>query len=306
MTKTEKVNIRPQVHILSVLKFLEYETWFALAEFVDNSIASYQLHEAELKAIHGDDFQLEVNIEIDQQNNKITIRDNAAGIHKEDYRRAFRAAEIPPDTSGLSEFGMGMKSAACWFADEWSVRTTALGEPNEKTVRFEMTKIFEDKLEELDVSVKQCDKNHHYTIIELLNVSKIPRRRGLGKVKEHLKSIYREFIRKGILTLKVDNEELRYQDPKILMVPRYDEPNGEPILWSKEINFPIEDGLSVHGFVAIREKASTSQAGFALFRRGRVIEAVSITAFVLSSFLATLTVFGIKGCSENFILKGLR
>jgi hypothetical protein len=43
-------------------------------------------------------------------------------------------------------------------------------------------------------------------------------------------------------------------------------------LWRKEINFPIEDGLSVHGFVAIREKASTSQAGFALFRRGRVIE----------------------------------
>jgi len=272
MSKTEKVNIRPQVHILSVLKFLEYETWFALAEFVDNSIASYQLHEAELNAIHGDDFQLEVNIEIDQQNDKITIRDNAAGIHKEDYRRAFRAAEIPPDTSGLSEFGMGMKSAACWFADEWSVRTTALGESVEKTVRFEMTKIFEDKLEELDVSVKQCDKNHHYTIIELLNVSKIPRRRGLGKVKEHLKSIYREFIRKGVLTLKVDTEELRYQDPKILKVPRYDEPNGEPVLWRKEINFPIEDGLSVHGFVAIREKASTSQAGFALFRRGRVIE----------------------------------
>lgn len=272
MNKMEKVNIRPQVHILSVLKFLEYETWFALAEFVDNSIASYQLYEKDLKAIHGEDFHLEVNIEIDQQNNSITIRDNAAGIHKEDYHRAFRAAEIPPDTSGLSEFGMGMKSAACWFADEWTVRTTALGETEEKTVCFEMAKIFEDKLEELDVSVKQCDKNHHYTIIELLNVGKIPRRRSLGKLKEHLKSIYREFIRKGILTLKVDNEKLHYKEPRILKVPRYDEPNGEPVLWRKEINFPIEPGLSVHGFVAIREKASTSQAGFALFRRGRVIE----------------------------------
>ena len=36
-------------------------------------------------------------------------------------------AAIPPDRSGLSEFGMGMKSAACWFAPRWSVRTKALG-----------------------------------------------------------------------------------------------------------------------------------------------------------------------------------
>jgi len=128
MNSKEKVSIRPQVHILSVLKFLEYESWFALAEFVDNSIASYQQYKKELKGIEGDNFNLEVNIEINQVENKITIRDNAASIHKKDYSRAFRAAEIPPDTSGLSEFGMGMKSAACWFADEWSVRTTALGE----------------------------------------------------------------------------------------------------------------------------------------------------------------------------------
>lgn len=272
MKNKEKVSIRPQVYILSVLKYLEYETWFALAEFVDNSITSYQLNEKELKKLEGEDFKLEVSIEINQVENKITIRDNAAGIHKEDYARAFRAAEIPPDISGLSEFGMGLKSAACWLADEWSVRTTALGESVEKIVRFDMKKIFEDKLEELDVSTKPCSKNHHYTIIELYNVSKIPRRRGLGKVKEHLKSIYREFIRQGALLLKLDNEELKYQDPRILKVQRYDEPQGKPILWKKEINFPIEDGLSVHGFVAIREKASTSQAGFALFRRGRVIE----------------------------------
>jgi len=100
----------------------------------------------------------------------------------------------------------------------------------------------------------------------------MPRRRGLGKVKDHLKSIYREFIRKEILILKVDNEELKYQEPKVLNAPKWSEPKGEIVEWRKEINFPVQDGLSVHGFVAIREKASTSEAGFALFRRGRVIE----------------------------------
>ena len=35
------VSIRPQVTVLSVLKHLEYETWFALAEFIDNAIDSF-------------------------------------------------------------------------------------------------------------------------------------------------------------------------------------------------------------------------------------------------------------------------
>lgn len=270
--KEHKVNIRPQTTILSILKFLEYETWFALAEFVDNALASYLLYERNLKIVNGKDFKLEVKIEINDVENKITIRDNAAGINEQDYDRAFMAAEAPPDTSGLSEFGMGMKSAACWFSDEWSVRTKALGETTEKTVHFNMKKIFEKKIEELDVETKPVNKNLHYTIIELTKVNKMPRRRGLGKVKDHLKSIYREFIRKEILVLKVDNETLYYQEPKILNAPKWNDPKGSAIEWKKEINFPVQDGLSVHGFVAIREKASTSEAGFALFRRGRVIE----------------------------------
>ena len=55
--KENKINIRPNVTMLSVLRFLEYETWFALAEFVDNAISSYQINEKALKKIHGENFQ---------------------------------------------------------------------------------------------------------------------------------------------------------------------------------------------------------------------------------------------------------
>ena len=108
-----------------------------MAEFVDNSLASYLLIEKELKQVEGKKFQLEVKIEINEAENSIIIRDNAAGIHAKDYPRAFRAAEVPPDTTGLSEFGMGMKSASCWFSDEWSVRTTALAKVLKK--QFDLT-----------------------------------------------------------------------------------------------------------------------------------------------------------------------
>lgn len=272
MKHKETVSIRPQVTVLSVLKYIEYEIWYALAEFVDNSIDSYLRNADRLKAIEGDDYKFEVRIEILDEEKKIVIRDNAAGIDEKNFKRAFRAAEIPENTTGLCEFGMGMKTAACWFSDQWSVRTSALLESTEKTVRFDLNKIFEDRLEELEVEIKHAEEKHHYTVIELSNVIRIPRRRSLSKVKEHLKSIYREFIRKKILVLYFDGEILEYKDPKVLFVPRYDEPSGEPIYWRQEIDFPIDDKTKVHGFVAIREKASTMEAGFALFRRGRLIE----------------------------------
>lgn len=315
MNLQSKVNIRPQVTMLSILKHIEYETWFALAEFIDNSIDSYLKNENILKQIGGDDFILEVSVEINEPENRITIRDNAGGIGEADYSRAFRAAEVPPDTSGLSEFGMGMKSAACWFADNWCVTTTALGETELKKVSFDMKKIFEDKLEELDVEIKPCNKDHHYTIVELIDVNRMPRRKGVGKVKDHLRSIYREFIRKGTLKLSLNNEELKFSESKVLFVPRYDEQNGEPILWRKDINFRIDSGLSVHGFVAIREKASVNESGFALFRRGRVIEGSFDNGFRPDFIFGNPNsfryqrIFGelhLEGFSVNFTKKGVQ
>lgn len=315
MNQENKVSIRPQVTMLSVLKYLEYETWYALAEFIDNAIDSYLKNANAIKLIEGENFKLEIKVEINEQENKITIRDNAGGIGIADYSRAFRAAEIPPDNSGLSEFGMGMKSAACWFADSWCVTTTALGEESIKKVFFDMKKIFDDKLEELEVEIKPCSKNHHYTVVELYDVNRMPRRKGVAKVKDHLKSIYREFLRKGILKLTVNTEELKFDDPKILNVPKYDNLDGAPVLWKKEISFIIEKGLSVNGFVAIREKASTSEAGFSLFRRGRVIEGSFDNGFRPDFIFGNPNsfryqrVFGelhLEGFDVNFTKKGIQ
>jgi Histidine kinase-, DNA gyrase B-, and HSP90-like ATPase len=315
MSRSNVVNIRPNVSILSILKFVEYETWFALAEFVDNSIVSFQTNENRLKEIHGNNFKLEVKIEIDDVENKIVIRDNAAGIAETEYSRAFRAAEIPSDTSGLSEFGMGMKSAACWFSDLWSVRTTALGEPVERTIKFDIAKIVDDKMEAIEFESKSVSKELHYTVIELYNVDKIPRKKGLSKVRAHLSSIYRDFLKKNILSIVVDGETLSYVEPNILYVPRYDDPKGQPILWKKEIDFTIDDDLSVHGFVAIREKGSTSEAGFALFRRGRVIEGSFDNTFRPDFIFGSTNsfryqrIFGelhLKGFDVSFTKKGVQ
>src|SRR6185436_2472973 len=100
----ERVNIKPGVSVLSVLRHLNYQPWYALAEFVDNSLQSYLTNKRELQEIDGRGSPLTVTITLDPQDGgRIIIRDNAAGIHEADYARAFRAAEVPPDRSGLSE-----------------------------------------------------------------------------------------------------------------------------------------------------------------------------------------------------------
>jgi len=270
----DSVDIRPSVSILSILPHVSYKPWFALAEFVDNSLQSYLSNKDAIEDVMGRGFKLTVNIEITATDEgRITIRDNAAGIQQIDYPRAFRAATAPPDRQGLSEFGMGMKSAACWFANYWSVRTSAIGEPVERTIVFDIAKIVHDDIESLDIQLKPVNKTAHYTEVILMNLgSKLPKGRTIAKIKEHLGSIYRVFIRQDVLRLSLNGDNLKYVEPSILVAPFYKSLSDDPVKWLKKIKFDFGLGLTVSGFAALREVGNVSEAGFSLFRRNRLIE----------------------------------
>ena len=269
----DRVSIRPGPGVLSMLRHLNYRSWFALAEFVDNSLQSYISNKAQLEALHGAAWRLRVSIEIDPAAPaSITIRDNAAGIGRAEFPRAFRPAVVPLDTTGLSEFGMGMKSAACWFASRWRVRTKALGEQFERTVRFDIAHIVRDELEELGIQESYAGSNTHFTEIVLDGLHHVPVGRTVGKIKEHLTDIYRVFIREDTLDLFFNGERLVYTEPRILQVSYVRDPDGPPRRWYKEIDFELGGGQAVRGFAALRDPGNHARSGFALFRRGRLIQ----------------------------------
>jgi hypothetical protein len=268
-----RVSIRPGVGILSVLRHLNYKSWFAMAEFVDNSLQSYLQNREALQRVHGASFRLKVEIEVERSDEvRIKIRDNAAGIATRDYARAFRPAELPSDRTGLSEFGMGMKSAACWFAPQWKVRTSALGENVERTLSLDIDSIVKDGIEELDVTELPALANSHFTEVTLIDpYDKLQTKTG-SKIKDHLASIYRIFLRDGTMELWFNREKLSYEMPKVLVAPYFKTPAEPPQRWYKEFTFDFGLDLKASGFAALREVASTSTAGFALFRRQRLIE----------------------------------
>lgn len=271
--RLDRINIRPGVSILSVLRHLNYTPWYALAEFVDNAVQSFIQHRAELERAEGSSFKLRVDIDVDPSPPaRLSIRDNAAGIFSAEFPRAFRAAAIPPDRTGLGEFGMGMKSASCWFSPKWTVRTKALGDSVVRSVDFDIQNIVTDDIEELSIKEAAAPAAHHFTEIILENVFHMPVGRTVGKLKEHLTDIYRVFMRDGLLELRFNGELLVYVEPNILIAPYFKDKAGPAKRWHKTIAYDLGNGLSVHGFAALREPASTARAGFALFRRGRLIQ----------------------------------
>lgn len=266
--------------MLSVLRHLNYKAWFAMAEFIDNAIQSFITNQDQLRLIDGPDYQLTVNIKIDTSGpGSITVTDNAAGISEVDFPRAFRAAQIPDDRTGLSEFGMGMKSAACWFAQLWSVRTKAIDESVERTIKFDIRHIVENRIESLSTTIRDADPKTHYTVVSLTGLHHSPQGRTVQKIKDHLASIYRMYTRDGRLVLLVNDEQLQYQTPTTLISVPYvaagvpaNGPEIKQVEWRKEIDFDFGQGQRVQGFAALRETGSTPLAGFALFRRDRLIE----------------------------------
>lgn len=272
MNSIDTVSIKIQTGVYGQFRNLQNKVWFALGEYVDNAVQSFENNKNRLHEIHKGNYQFKVKITIDWEGNYMKIHDNAAGINSNDFLRAFEPANIPIDNTGLHEFGMGMKTASIWLADIWSVTTAALDEEYERCVEFDLSKVLSEEKEEL--SVKNTLKSQsHFTELVLYNLSKnAPSSYQMDKIKRHLASIYRKFIRSGDMKLYINEDELTYEEPEILKAPYFTKLNDKPIEWKKEINFS-SGKYKVSGFIAILNTMSTSEVnGLSLFRRGRVIE----------------------------------
>lgn len=269
---SDNVSIRPGVRMLGLFPHMRYREWYAIGELVDNSLQSWMSNRLRLREVDGPGYRLEIHITVDPADGGlITIRDNAAGIAAKDWGRAFQVAEPPSDATGLSQFGVGMKAAACWFARCWSLRTTALDEPRERSVEFDVPAILKEGTEQLHVVDRFAGAADHWTELRLWDLHRVPRGRTIGKIKEHLASIYRTFLRSGEVIVTYNGAPLEYQEHPVLVAPYYADPGGEPVKWIKDVELDLESGRRVTGWVAVRETGRQREVGLALLYRGKVV-----------------------------------
>lgn len=267
---SKKINIRPTSSVYATYKRLSYQPWTAISEFVDNSTQSFYDHMDELMAQkYAKGLNISIRyIEDSIEGDRLEIDDNAYGMEWTDFQRAVVLDRPPKNTSGRNEFGMGLKTAACWFGSLWSVESTQLNSTTKYYTEISIDDLGKYKTEEIDVQEESVSKKDHFTKIVIKKLNKrIVGPRTIGKVKELLSSIYREDLRTGLVKISYNGSALQFKE-----APVYTDDSN--ITWKKDISFTVEhEGkeLAVNGFIAIRIPGSVKDAGFTLIRRGRVI-----------------------------------
>jgi len=268
MTEVSTINIKPEMGMYRVLKHLKYKSWFAIAEFVDNSLQSFIAKDGQYGETRR---QCVLEITYNPNENFLIIADNAYGILETEHSRAFTAGIPPKDATGLSEFGVGMKAAGIWFSPDWKVITNSIDSQYEYEYSFKLDELVLGS-GDITPTIRPISSQRGYTRIVLNCLHHKIAGRTLGKIKQHLTSIYRCFLRSKQLVIFFNGEALEYQEPEILVAPPAWEPDDSaPAEWKKTISITLSNRSRVTGFVAIREKGSLSHAGLSLFRRNRVI-----------------------------------
>ena len=189
----QELNIQPQAGVIGVFSRLNYKPWYAIAEFVDNSTQSFYSHQQELSA-HGIN-DVDISINYDSDNDVLTITDTAYGMEFDDFARAVKVDSPPEDKTGRNEFGMGLKTAASWFGDIWSVRSTQLGSIYEYNTEINIPKLRNNNVNIVEIKCTHVDPSTHGTTITIREVTKkIGSPRTKGKIVELLKSMYQTII----------------------------------------------------------------------------------------------------------------
>jgi hypothetical protein len=315
MNKINSIPINWESSGYSVLKNLDATVLGVFTEFIDNSIQSYREYKDKI---------LEVNpnyrlcVEIKYEDNEITIEDNAGGINEENFQRALKPANKPSDTSGLNEFGMGMKYAAVWISNEWELKSTAFGESVERTVTFNYKEVVENNLEQLYPKILPKNQKEHGTKITLRYLEeKHVKPFQTEYLQRKLAYIYRNFLRDNVefyndwtedkIDLIVFDEPLKWVEhgflieqwwedrqvnfldtPKLewkFKFPWYKIEFNEEILNTQGEREVKKNYIEVSGFIGILPDGDQKgKNGFVLFRRGRAIEGIDNRIFPKSIY----------------------
>lgn len=260
-----ELNIQPQASVLGVFSRLNYKAWYAIAEFVDNSTESFYSNELELN--QNGIKTVTVNVSYDFDRNILSIVDDAFGMELEDFSRAVLLDSKPQKQGGRNEFGMGLKTAASWFGNVWSVTSTQLGSKNRYSTEVNIQELKDKKVNTVKIKRETCAENEHGTTIIIKDVTKkIDAARTKGKIIQLLESMYRRDLNSGKVNIWFNDMPLHFNEYGCL--------SFRDKTWKKSLDFEFEfDGEKhrVKGFVGILANGGFGKAGFALFRRGRVV-----------------------------------
>jgi hypothetical protein len=204
-----------------------------------------------------------VRIDYIQRSGQIRVEDNAMGMSIDDLRHAMHIGAPPLASTGMARYGMGLKTAACWFGDQWTIETSRLGDPHRYTLTVDVEEVAKAK-NHLAVVEEKASANDHYTILTIKRLNKPIDSRIQSRVKDYLASMYREDLDRD-LALWCFHQKLTW-DKHAFDIRR--RPDGK--LLKKRFTFTVNK-KKVSGWAGILKEASRAKAGFTIVHAGRVL-----------------------------------
>lgn len=275
--------------ILESYKRLPYKAWYAFAEFIDNSTQSYRNHKEEMDAwFKADNGMLTVSVSYSNKKTSgyVKIVDNAYGMNLEDLQNALTIGKKPAIANERSKFGLGLKTAAFWFGNSWTIKTTQKGSTEMFVVSINLNdilsqekKYYKDFAEEhpgepleqfrpeLKIDTEVCDVNEHGTTLEIYDLVRTINAQTARNCVEYLQSIYRVDLQNEILYLEFQDKPLSWNQKEIDNNLLKDS-TGK--IFKRDLDFEI-NGKKISGWAGILAKGSRPQGGFSLIQADRVI-----------------------------------
>ena len=280
------IDITPDVSALKIFRNLSFTPWYAIGEFVDNSITSALKNIKDLTALNGADYELRIDIEFPRNKDSLIIKDNAAGISRADLiERALKTGVPAIDTSiGLGKHGVGMKAAGLWWGEKIIIETYPINEKNGWHIDLDISD--PDNKKKIVVAKPITHRGYPGTTITIEKLwQKTPQSRTITAIRSYLPSIYRAYIgstkEDGELKCLIfyQNKQLTFEYPTLLSEPLWPTKNGPEFgaparLWRKDINIQLSSGKSISGWVGILEKLNRDMSGFFLKYRNKGISGV--------------------------------
>ncbi len=275
-----EIDIEVKQGILETYSHYPYSAPQVFAEFIDNAIQSAEDNKNTLLRLDPE-YILKVSIKIEWEikpdnevrAKRIVIEDNAAGMTLEKFSEAFKSADSSAFRKGMNEFGMGMKVAACWLGNKWSVESKSLSEEEVHIIDINVIEVSQNNIKHLPSKDEHIPNHPHGTklTINAWDDSQI-KKEDEDSIKEGIASIYRYFIRRGEIQIYVNDDLLEFHDYDVLVAPSYLDPDGPDIEWSKTVD--VDDGTGKYratGFIALLREMDDKKRGVVIMRNHRVV-----------------------------------
>lgn len=276
-----EIDIEVKQGILATYHNYTYKPPQVFAEFIDNAIQSFEDNKNSILS-ENPGFILRVDIEIEWdvesadhviRAKRVVVSDNAAGMTIQKFSDAFKSADKNIIRGGLNEFGMGMKVAACWLGNKWSVETKSITENVTHCLEIDVEEVSKGNIKFVNSIDKFTPNQPHGTRVVITDMWPQIKKNNLETIKNGIASIYRYYLRKNEIQIYVNGDMLSFENYEVLKAPAYNDQNGPAIIWKKLIEVDM-DGTGKYratGFIGLLKEMDDQKRGVVFLRRNRVV-----------------------------------